>query len=107
MTPYNGQVGREGGRGNGKEGRHVSSWASIFARGRMEFCRELLEEMPLSHSALSPPLSSAGGTAIWNSFQYSFQPKLVRVLWFGLLCGVVAFMRSNGRDDAVGGGAFG
>lgn len=52
-------------------------------------------------------LQRTGGTAIWNSFQYSFQPKLVRVLWFGLLCGVVAFMRSNGRDDAVGGGAFG
>ena len=30
-------------------------------------------------------LQRTGGTAIWNSFQYSFQPKLVRVcvcVWF-------------------------
>ncbi|TFJ82348.1 hypothetical protein NSK_006321 [Nannochloropsis salina CCMP1776] len=52
-------------------------------------------------------LQRTGGTAIWNSFQYSFQPKLARVLWFGLLCGVVAFMRSGGRDDGLGANAFG
>lgn len=82
---------------------------------------------------------ASGGDALWNSLQYSFQPRLIKVsgrggrqelcrtmcavarrpcptpprcclclflhfraqvMWFGLLCGVVAFVRMSGNGGA-------